>query len=183
MINKNRVASVFFAVFLLISAFTLSTGAFAVEVESKDKVLQEKFKKFTAFEVFPVDNNQVVINDILTKNVYQNIEFDELDPLSIDVAKELDLKLANNWSTSFILRGDSGEHPDTVNIKVSNVTSGKYKVLITSLNGYQFASLEQTGEYSTVIAKGSSDDLYTVLIINTGIDNVIAKAHVSSYIK
>lgn len=122
-----------------------------------------------------------------SEEITAEVEGDEDDPMispqSVSTTKTLNLAVGKSWSKSFKMNTLTGSNHNAFNTKISNVTSGKYKVIITGSNGYKYESTERTTDTTFTTTNAKKDVTYTVTIINTSANNLKAKADITSYIK
>ncbi|QGG48309.1 hypothetical protein [Heliorestis convoluta] len=172
----------FTAITLFLFALVLSTKAFAVgggeiateEIHFEESIVATEQEK---------QIEQLKFNEIAIESEINEIDESEPTLLGVNTSKNLNLSLGEKWSTNFKMNNWFSDDHNAFNVKVSNVTSGKYKILIKATNGYNYESLEYSKGATVTISNAQSDVTYTVIILSTSTNNLIAKVDITSYIK
>ncbi|MCD8116402.1 MAG: M56 family metallopeptidase [Oscillospiraceae bacterium] len=117
--------------------------------------------------------------------VENEIEADEEEPGtstdSVSVSKTgQTISVGSSYSKSFTMSNGTSDAHTAFKVTVKNAT-GSYKILISSSNGYSYASAEQTGNFSVTIKNAASDTTYTVYILNCSTSKITADITISSY--
>ena len=120
------------------------------------------------------------------EEVSETVQLDEGETsskhsLGVDNSVNLNLEVGASWTDSFKINNLTNVEHNALNINISNVTSGKYKVIITATNGYQFESPEYLSGSITTIKNVNPDVTYNATIINTSASTLKATADVASY--
>lgn len=169
---------------LIITFFSLNSSfASTTDPEITTETESNETEQVSSLQNKPEEYNPKNSKEATIESV-EDIE-DELmiEPLKVSTSKTLNLGVGKSWSKSFTMNNPGGSDHNTFNTKVSNVTSGKYKVIITGSNGYKYESPERSGTRTYTTSNAKSGVTYKVTIVNTSASNLKAKADITSYIK
>ena len=102
----------------------------------------------------------------------QQINSDNIQPLKLNHEEYL--------SAFFEVNSINNPNHEDFYIKVSNVTSGKYKVIITATNDYTFESEELTYDIKIPVINIDPDTTYQITIISTSATPLLADVNITS---
>lgn len=118
----------------------------------------------------------------ITESAPVVVEKNEIAPLGVDNTATLSLAVGKSWSDSFKMNNWINEDHDAFKVKVSGVTSGKYKVIIKGSDGYSYESSEYSSDQTFTTTKAKTGVTYTVTIVNTSASTLKGKVNITSYI-
>lgn len=163
-----------FSLYQINPSANASTPEVATEVIEQKEInqissLHEKYN--------PADFTEVAIENEVDE------ETSLIQPLGVQKEDVLNLAPGRSWRVSF--KVDNIIHADhnAFNIKVSNVTSGRYKIMVTGSNGYNYETTEISGNSTLTISNAAKGVTYTAIVVNTSSINLNGKVNVTSYIK
>ena len=107
--------------------------------------------------------------------ILHSIKEDNTQPVKLTIEKTL--------SAVFEVNPTNNENQNTFDIKVSNVTSGMYKVIILGANGYTFESNELTSDTTIPVTNNELDATYEIYIISTSATPFSANVNITSNTK
>lgn len=103
-----------------------------------------------------------------------------IEPL-VSISQNFSVSVGNSWKRSFNTGNLFVEDHNAFKTIVSGV-SGKYKVIITDDQGYEYESAEYTNQDVTFTTTNAwSSRTFTVYILNTGTSTLTGQVKISSY--
>jgi hypothetical protein len=102
--------------------------------------------------------------------------------LGVENTATLSLAVGKSCSDSFKMNNWINEDHDAFKVKVSGVTSGKYKVIIKGSDGYSYESSEYSSDQTFTTTKAKTGVTYTVTIVNTSASTLKGKVNITIYI-
>jgi|GEM_PF-6465249 len=103
-----------------------------------------------------------------------------IEQISTDNTQPLKLSFEQNHSAFFEVNPINNAKQEDFYIKISNVSSGKYKVIITATNDYSFESGELNHDITIPTTEIESDATYKITIISTSTTPFLADVNITS---
>jgi uncharacterized protein YpmB len=103
----------------------------------------------------------------------------EIQQINADNTQALKLDFEQHHSVLFEVNSSNNANQDNFNVDVSNVASGKYKVLITATNDYTYESDELNHDVTLPIIV-ESDVTYKITVISTSSEPFLADVNITS---
>lgn len=182
---KKRILQFFgvMTVFLFsLSTFQLTSSAKEIATtEEVTKVVSEE-KLSNLISPLSTEKNSTGEVTVLVSDEEGQGQESSIKPLGVDTAKILNLGVGKSWSDSFKMNNLFGQNHNAFNVKVSSVTSGYYKIIITGTNGYEYTSKELYGGGTVTTTNANINVTYTVTIVNTSSTTLNAVASITSYV-
>lgn len=188
---KKRIVSVILTVSALMTLFVPS--AFAANPSFK--AINEGILS-TKLDVDPVVvthiDEEPIKNDSMPAGVVVR-DADNIMPASANVSKTVNLGVGKSYSYgAFYMGSNTINDPnagDTIEITVSAITSGKYKVIVKGTVTHSLFDTEEvysyeSPEYSTakmITLPGEGGVAYTVTLVNTSAQNLKANIAIVTY--
>jgi hypothetical protein len=104
----------------------------------------------------------------------------KIQQINTDNTQPLKLTFEEHHSAFFEVNPTNNANQEDFYIKISNVTSGKYKVIITATNDYNFESEELTHDITIPTTDIESDVIYKITIISTSTAPFLADVSITS---
>lgn len=108
----------------------------------------------------------------------------EISPMNVNRKSTFNLQPGRSFRTSFKMTDPYNTWPDPhtgFTVRVSDVSGGSYRIVVTANNGYNWSSPEYTGNSSATTRNCSPTATYTVIITNTKSTTVRGTVSINSF--
>ncbi len=106
----------------------------------------------------------------------------EITNRAISISKDFSCATGKSWSTTFTVNKLFAEDHNAFKVVISNLKSGKYKIIIEGSDGYSYTSSEHSTDRTITVTNAKSGDVsYTVYIVNVGSGELAGHVKISSY--
>lgn len=103
-----------------------------------------------------------------------------IQQLNSDNIQPLKLNIEEYPSAFFEVNSINNPNHEDFYINISNVTSGKYKVIITTTNDYTFESEELNHDIRLPVINIDPDTTYQITIVSTSVTPLLADVNITS---
>ena len=104
----------------------------------------------------------------------------KIQQINTDNTQPLKLNFDEYHSAFFEVNPTNNTNHEDFHIKISNITSGQYKVIITATNDYIYESKELTNDITIPITNIEPDITYRITIISTSLTPFKADLNITS---
>ncbi|MCD8384350.1 MAG: M56 family metallopeptidase [Clostridiales bacterium] len=105
----------------------------------------------------------------------------EISIMGVGISKTAyKISVGSSYTTSFDMSNGFSDPYTAFKVNVKNAT-GSYKILISGSNGYSYASVEKTNNFSVTVKNAASGVTYSVYILNCSTSAITADISISSY--